>query len=110
MIHWILFYKAAQKGFINATDVADYLTKKGTPFRTAYKITGEIVAYCIKEEKTLDTLTLDEFKSYCSEFEEDVKEDISLEKCLTKRNSFGGTAPEEVERQISVVRSFVNTK
>jgi argininosuccinate lyase len=103
-------YKAAQKGFINATDVADYLTKKGTPFRTAYKITGEIVAYCIKEEKTLDNLSLDEFKSYSSDFEEDVKVDISLEMCLTKRNSFGGTAPEEVERQISVVKSLINNK
>ncbi|MCK9190571.1 MAG: argininosuccinate lyase [Sphaerochaetaceae bacterium] len=103
-------YKAAQKGFINATDVADYLTKKGTPFRTAYKITGEIVAYCIKEDKTLDTLSMDEFKEFSSDFDEDVKSEISLEKCLTKRNSFGGTSPEEVERQISAVKTFLTSK
>jgi argininosuccinate lyase len=102
-------YKAAQKGFINATDVADYLTKKGTPFRTAYKITGEIVAYCIKEDKTLDDISIEEFKDFHDGFEEDVKSAISLENCLNKRNSFGGTAPSEVERQISTVKKFINS-
>jgi argininosuccinate lyase len=103
-------YKAAQKGFINATDVADYLTKKGTPFRTAYKITGEIVAYCIENEKTLDDISIKEFKNFHDGFEEDIKDAISLENCLNKRNSFGGTAPTDVERQIVTVKKFINSK
>jgi len=103
-------YKAAQKGFINATDVADYLTKKGIPFRTAYKITGEIVFYCIKNEKTLDDLSLEEFKTFHNGFNEDVKNEILLETCLNKRNSFGGTAPSEVERQIKAVKKFLKSK
>lgn len=103
-------YKAAQKGFINATDVADYLTKKGIPFRTAYKITGEIVAYCIEKDITLDDISIEEFKNFHAEFEEDIKTEISLENCLNKRNSFGGTAPIEVERQIESVKKFINNK
>jgi len=103
-------YKAAQKGFINATDVADYLTKKGIPFRTAYKITGEIVSYCIEKEKTLDDLSIKEYKNFHKEFDEDIKNEILLENCLNKRNSFGGTAPSEVERQIKTVKKFINNK
>ena len=95
---------AAAKGFINATDVADYLTKKGTPFRTAYKISGTLVAYCIDNGTVLEKLSLDEFKQFSSEFEEDIFDAINLENCTFRRNSEGGTAVESVEKQIALVR------
>lgn len=100
-------YKAAQKGFINATDVADYLTKKGIPFRSAYKTTGELVAYCIDNEKTLDDLTLDEFKKFSDFFEIDVKEEIKLEVCMEKRTSYGGTSSIDTKRQIEAIKKFI---
>lgn len=96
---------AAAKGFINATDVADYLTKKGTPFRTAYKISGTLVAYCIDKGTVLEKLSLDEFKQFSSEFEEDIFDAINLENCTFRRNSEGGTAVESVEKQIALVRA-----
>ncbi len=83
---------SAGGGFINATDVADYLTGKGIPFRTAYKVTGEIVAYCIKNGKVLETLSLDEYKSFDKTFEQDVFEAVNLENCLKKRTSYGGAS------------------
>ncbi len=95
---------AAAKGFINATDVADYLTKKGTPFRTAYKISGTLVAYCIDNNTVLEKLTLEEFKNFSPDFEEDIFAAINLENCTFKRNSQGGTAVESVEHQIALVR------
>lgn len=95
---------AAAKGFINATDVADYLTKKGTPFRTAYKISGTLVAYCIDKCKTLEELSLDEFKEFSPDFEKDIFEAINLENCTFKRNSRGGTSVESVERQIQFIK------
>ena len=95
---------AAAKGFINATDVADYLTKKGTPFRTAYKISGTLVAYCIDNNTVLEKLSLDEFKNFSPDFEEDIYDAINLENCTFKRNSEGGTAVESVEHQIALVR------
>ena len=96
---------AAAKGFINATDVADYLTKKGTPFRTAYKISGTLVAYCIDKGTVLEKLSLDEFKSFSEVFEADIYDAINLENCTFRRKSEGGTAVESVEAQIASVRS-----
>ncbi len=96
---------AAAKGFINATDLADYLTKKGEPFRSSYKICGEIVGYCIKNEKTLETLTLDEYKKFSSLFDNDVYKDIDIMNCVNKRISAGGTAISSVEKQIEYVRN-----
>ncbi len=96
---------AAAKGFINATDVADYLTKKGTPFRTAYKISGTLVAYCIDKGTVLEKLSLEEFKNFSEVFEEDIFDAINLENCTFRRNSEGGTAVESVEAQIASVRS-----
>ena len=93
-------YKAAQKGFINATDLADYLVKKGLPFRSAYKTVGQIVAYCISTNKVLDTMTMEEYKQYSELFEEDLYNEISLETCVSKRISEGGTSVESVEKQI----------
>lgn len=96
---------AAKKGFINATDLADYLTKKGIPFRTAYKITGSIVGDCIKQGKTLEDLTLAEYKAYDPTFEEDLFTAIDMVTCVNKRESVGGPAASQVEKQIAYVRS-----
>ena len=100
-------YKAAQKGFINATDLADYMTKKGVPFRSAYKISGQLVAYCIENNTVLEALPLEKFKEYSDVFEADVYDDISLETCVGKRISFGGTSVSSVEAQIASVRAYL---
>ena len=84
---------AAARGFINATDCADYLTKKGMPFRDAYKITGELVRYCIEHGETLETLPLDVYTGYTDMFGEDVYQAISLETCLNNRAVVGGPSP-----------------
>ncbi|WP_295091022.1 argininosuccinate lyase [uncultured Catenibacterium sp.] len=84
---------AAARGFINATDCADYLTKKGMPFRDAYKITGELVRYCIEHGETLETLPLDIYTGYTDMFGEDVYQAISLETCLNNRAVVGGPSP-----------------
>ena len=97
--------RAAGEGFINATDLADYLVRKGLPFRTAYKISGQIVAKCIAEHQVLDTLPLEVYRAYSELFDEDLYEDISLDTCVAKRISEGGTSVESVERQISLVRA-----
>ena len=100
-------YKAAQKGFINATDLADYMTKKGVPFRSAYKISGQLVAYCIENNTVLEALSLEKFKECSDVFEADVYDDISLETCVGKRISFGGTSVSSVEAQIASVRAYL---
>lgn len=102
--------KAAQKGFINATDLADYLVKKGLPFRSAYKISGQLVAKCIKEDKILETLTLGEYKEYSELFESDVYNDIDLKFCIEKRISKGGTSVSSVEEQIKFVTEYINNE
>lgn len=98
-------YKAAQKGFINATDLADYLVKKGMPFRSAYKIVGQIVALCISENKVLDTLELEKYKNFSELFDSDLYNEISLETCVSKRISKGGTGVESVNMQIEYVEN-----
>lgn len=100
--------KAAQRGFINATDLADYLTKKGMPFRSAYKISGSIVAYCIENGQVLETLPLAKYKEFSDIFEEDLYEDIDLNTCVNKRNSVGGTSVQSIEAQIEYVRRKCN--
>jgi argininosuccinate lyase len=98
---------AAAKGFINATDCADYLVGKGLPFRDAYKITGQIVAYCISQDKTLETLPLDEYKKFDPLFDEDLYKKIDLDTCVNGRKVTGGPAVEPVERQIALLRDFI---
>ena len=98
---------AAQSGFINATDLADYLVKKGLPFRTAYKISGSAVAYCIQNGKVLENLTLSEYKEFSDLIEEDVYEDIDLVTCVEKRISEGGTSFASVDTQIAWVRERI---
>jgi argininosuccinate lyase len=100
-------YNASRRGFINATDLADYLAKKGIPFRAAYKIVGTIVAECIKGGKTLDEMTLDEYKAHSEVFDTDLYEEISLETCVAKRISAGGTGYESVKHQIALVGAFI---
>ena len=99
--------KAAQGGFINATDLADYLVKKGLPFRSAYKISGQIVAKCIAEGKVLETLTLPEYKVFSELFESDLYQEIDLLTCVEKRISEGGTSVASVEAQISYVKERI---
>ena len=96
--------KAAQRGFINATDLADYLTKKGMPFRSAYKISGSIVAYCIAHDQVLESLPLSTYKEFSELFDDDLYEQIDLYNCVNKRNSAGGTSLSSVESQIEYVR------
>ena len=96
--------KAAQGGFINATDLADYLVKKGMPFRSAYKISGQIVAQCIQEGLVLETLPLCEYQKYSELFAEDLYQDIDLLTCVEKRISEGGTSVASVEAQIAYVK------
>ena len=99
--------RAAAKGFINATDCADYLTKKGMPFRDAYKCTGTMVAACIAADKTLEELTLAEFKQYSDLFEQDVFAAIDLTACCEGRKSYGGPCKESVLAQIAEVREMI---
>ena len=96
--------RAAQEGFINATDLADYLVKKGMPFRTAYKIVGRLVAKCIKDGTVLETVPLEEYKEISPLFEADVYDEINLVTCVEKRTSYGGTGRASVLDQIAYVR------
>ncbi|MBR2280266.1 MAG: argininosuccinate lyase [Ruminococcus sp.] len=100
--------KAAAGGFINATDVADWLTKNGVPFRDAYKATGELVARCIELGTDLESLPLDEYKKVCDVFTEDVYNAISLEYCVSQRTAFGGPAPENVRAQAKRISKIIN--
>ena len=99
-------YKAAQKGFINATDLADYLAKKNVPFRTAYKIVGTIVGECIEKGIVLDEMPLDAYKAHCADFDDDLYNEISLETCVAKRISKGGTGPDSVKMQIEFLEGI----
>ena len=99
--------EAAGRGFINATDLADYLTKKGMPFRSAYKIVGSIVAACIASGKTLETLPMATYKDFSELFEDDLFDEISLDACVKKRISAGSTGPASVAEQLSHVENFI---
>ena len=96
---------AAQKGFINATDLADYLVKKGLPFRSAYKISGQLVALCIQKNTVLEALPLAEYQSFSPLFDQDLYDAIDLKTCVEKRISQGGTSVASVDAQIAFVRS-----
>lgn len=101
---------AAQKGFINATDLADYMVKKGMPFRTAYKISGQIVADCIARSLVLETYPLEDYQKHSPLIEEDVYNAVDLSVCVEKRISLGGTSVASVEQQIAFVRNQIATK
>ena len=92
--------ESMKSGFLNATDVADYLAKHDVPFRQAHKITGEIVSYCEKENITIEEMSLEDFRKFSEVFEVDILSEITIENCINKRNSFGGTSISNVEMQI----------
>ena len=101
---------AACRGFINATDCADYLTKKGLPFRDAYTIVGRLVNHCIESGKTLETLEIEEYRKLSLVFDTDVYDAIALETCIASRNVAGGPAKESVEKQMSFIKSFLQER
>ena len=96
--------RAAQTGFINATDLADYLTKKGMPFRSAYQTAGQIVAKCVESGTVLEELPLETYRQFSELFEEDLYAEIDLMNCMEKRISEGGTSVASVEKQLAYVR------
>lgn len=98
---------ASKKGFINATDAADYLTKKGVPFRDAYKATGELVGYCVDNELTLEELSIDEFKRVNSAFDNDIYAEIDLKNCVNKRNVYGAPSSDAVKANIKELRGVI---
>jgi argininosuccinate lyase len=100
-------YRAASGGFTNATDVADYLVKKGVPFRSAHEIVGKMVLYCIDNNKALDELSMEEFKGFSPKIEDDVYSAISLESCVSGRKLPGGPAPESVRASIENARKYL---
>lgn len=95
--------EVTQKGFINATDLADYLVTKGVPFREAHGIVGESVRYCIENNKRLEDLTIEEFKKFCPKIDKDVYEFLTVEACVERRRSYGGTSLASTDAQISLV-------
>ncbi len=97
--------KAASAGFINATDLADYLVRKGLPFRSAYKLSGQIVAKCIADGQLLETLPLSDYQSFSPLFSEDVYDAVDLENCVSRRISEGGPSISSIEKQIDYVKS-----
>jgi len=103
-------YRAAEEGFINATDCADYLVKQGLPFRDAYTVVGKLVNFCIREGKTLETLTLNEYQALSPLFADDIFDAISLTTCVNQRNIPGGPAKESVERQVASITTFINQR
>ena len=99
--------RAAGGGFINATDCADYLTRKGMPFRDAYTAVGNLVYYCTENGKLLEELSLEELQNISPLFGEDVYEALRLEACMGQRRSWGGPAVEETSRQIEELTAFI---
>ena len=100
--------RAVEEDFSNATDLADYLVKKGMPFREAHAVSGKIVHDCIAKGIYLKDMSVDDFKEYSGLFEEDVKEAIKPETCVANRNSLGGTSYHQVERQIVTAREWIS--
>lgn len=99
--------KACEKGYINATDVADYLTEKGMSFRNAYKLTGEMVTYGIENKKSLDNFSMEEFHKFSKLFKEDIFQKISIEYCVEKRKTFGGPSSLSVTKHIDFIEIFL---
>ena len=100
-------YASMKSGFLNATDVADYLAKHDVPFRQAHKIVGEIVSYCEDKKIAIDDMQLEEFHKFSDIFKDDILSEITIENCVNKRNSFGGTSIKNVEMQIENGKKFL---
>jgi argininosuccinate lyase len=99
--------KSAKEGFTNATDAADYLVRKGIPFRDAHEIVGKLVLLCIERQKSLDELSLDEMNSINNTFERDIYDAISLKSCVERRNSTGGPGMSAMEEYLDRCRSYL---
>ena len=99
---------SAKGGFTNATDAADYLVNHGVPFRDAHGIVGQLVLYCIDKQIALDDMTLEEFKAISPVFEDDIYDAISLETCVSKRNTIGAPGMEAMKRVIEINENFLN--
>lgn len=102
-----VMYKSAQSGFLNATDAADYLVKKGLAFRDTHKIAGEIVFYCIQNNKNIEDLTMDEFKKFSPLFEDDIYEAVDLKNCVEKRTTTGGPSKKSMQRAIEAYENYI---
>ncbi len=100
--------KSAMNGFTNATDAADYLVNKGVPFRDAHGIIGRLVLYCIEKDTSIDALSLDELKSICDKFEEDIYDAVSLKTCVEKRLTVGAPGPEAMKDVIRINREYLS--
>ena len=100
--------KGAAGGFTNATDVADYLVKNGMAFRNAHEIVGEIVLFCIKENKSIEELTLDQLKGFSNVFKEDIFNAIDLLTCVEERKVLGGPSTDSVKIQLEALDKFIN--
>lgn len=108
-VHEDAMLQAAQKGFLNATDLADYLVGRGLPFRDAYRISGRLVSFCIQNGYTLETLPLEQYREFSDRIDEDVFDAVDLVNCVSRRTSFGGTCVHSVERQIEWVREQIQS-
>ena len=100
---------SAMNGFTNATDAADYLVKKGVPFRDAHGIIGKLVLYCIDNSKAIEELNISELKSISDVFDEDVYDAISLETCVVKRNTIGAPGPDAINKVLEINEAFLNS-
>lgn len=100
-------YESARQGYVNATDLADYLVVKGMPFRDAYNVSGRAVSYCLGRGCTLEDLPLEEYKQFSDLIEEDIHERLQLSTCVERRNSAGGTSPASLRTQIEYIRSII---
>jgi argininosuccinate lyase len=106
-----IMLKAVREDFSNATDLADYLVKKGLPFRQAHAVSGRAVHYCIEQHKWLEDLSMEEYKKLSGLFEADIYDAIKPETCVKNRNSYGGTSYEQVKMQILAAKNiFANEK
>ena len=102
-------YEGAKGGFTNATDAADYLVKKGLPFRDAHSVIGNMVFYCIEHNKAIDDLTMEEMKSFSDIIEEDIYEAVSMETCVNDRAVIGGPAKTVTLNAISEAEKYINS-
>ena len=107
-VHKDKMLAAAKGGFINATDLADYLAKKGVPFRTAYQLTGDIVAWCSQRGLALEDVPLEVYQGFSPAFDSGLYDDISLEKCVARRTSAGGASPAGLEAQLEYLRGVTD--
>ena len=99
--------KSAGLGFTNATDAADYLVRKGMPFRDAHEVVGKLVLYCEQHGQSIDALSLDELKSLSPMFSDDVYDALSLETCVKKRAVYGGPSPDSVKKHIDKIKAYL---